>query len=297
MAGLSETRISGVENAPLTSLIVSQAKNESLTFFGVEKSVMEPPQLLLQTLEKLKIGDHRLTAPEAVFIPQASLESEDNYPGWKAPLNSWYYKQFNSGQIKRGSPELSGKWMIVDGVKRPDYSQIKKWKAEFDAKEINYHDSLSLDAISLIIQKARETGKIRITNGAPLLEWLPITSRFGVSAVEQDEVVFPELIKALGLAKDIEKKKVEIRRPTLAELNYLGHLTRFSHLGNSTTSETVEDVYRGIIDSTKINAGKGAPERSIISGNPKFGGLSQADYILLEDHVDDVSFRPVIVFK
>lgn len=311
MAGSTEKR--GGKRGPIghtetsaPSALIDQARADSLAFLGRQVDISQPPQLLLTTLVILQtIG---LKKTQGVFFPRANLGQSDNYPGWHTKIGNDYYHWLKAGQVSKASPELSGVWAIVDTNQRPDYAPTKQLKEKFEAVPngtIQHpNDPEPYDAIEQIIRDARSKGEIETRDyWGKILPYLPTTSRFGVSTDEQDSIVFPRLAKAIGLkvASDaksqnpiIEDGKVELRRPTLAEINYLGHLDRFIHLAQYGTSEAVLDVYRGILDLKDQEAHKFP--RAIITGNTRRGGVGQIDYILADDHADAVSFRFVIIF-
>ena len=297
----------GHTETPSPSSLLDQARVDSAGFVGRQLEIPEPPQLLLTTLAMLRTIGLRKT--QGVFFPTANLGQSDNYPGWHIKIGTDYYDWLKAGQVSKASPELSGVWAIVDTSQRPDYAPNRhlkeKWEAVPKGTIQHPHDPEPHDAIEQIIRDARSKGEIKTRDywGA-ILPYLPTTSRFGVSTDEQDGIVFPRLAKEIGLkvASDaksknpiIEDGKVEVRRPTLAELSYLVNLDRFIHLTQYGTSEAVLDVYRGILDPKDQEAHKFP--RAIITGNTRRGGVRQIDYILANDHADTVSFRFVIVFS
>ncbi len=289
-----------------SSSLIKQARVDSAGFVGRQLEIPEPPQLLLTTLASLQaIG---LNETKGIFFPRLTLGKADNYPGWKTRIGNDYYDWLKAGQVSKASPALSGFWAIVDTSQRPDYAPTRhlkeKWEAVPKGTIQHPNDPEPHNAIEQIIRDARSKGEIETRDywGA-ILPYLPTTSRFGVSTDEQDGIVFPRLAKAIGLkvASDaksqnpiIEDGKVEVRRPTLAEINYLGNLDRFIHLNKYGTSEAVLDVYRGILDPKDQEAHKFP--RAIITGNTRREGVGQIDYILADDHADAVSFRFMIAF-
>lgn len=290
----------GFKEAHFVNSLIEQAKADSLTFFGTEKPIPQPPQLLLQTLEKLR--ECGLRESQAVFIPQATLNQGDNYPGWHTKIGTDYYDWLKTGQVSKAFPELSGFWAIVDTSQRSNYFPTRELKERWEAipekiRPIPVYDLIPHDAVEEIIQLARQKKEIEFRDyWGPILHYLPSTSRFGVSTDEQDGIVFPRLAEKLGLTEIVKSGKAEARRPTLAEFNYLGNLARFSHLTQYGTSEAVQDIYRGITERRPNSKDSDYPPRAITSGNSRRGGVGQVDYLLIDDHADAVSFRFVIAF-
>jgi len=288
---------------------VEQAKADSVEFSGRQLEVPPVSQLLLPTLESLRaVG---LDKAEAVYIPRLMLGRLSIHPGWDTRIGNDYYSWLEDGQIIRdgqitkASPELPGNWAIVDGTKRPDYAVVERWREQWEGYQNGTlqrptYEPEPNDEIERIIQEARWEKQIAIRDDYRELDieripYLPVTSRFGISTIEQDDVVFPKLAEKIGLTDAISSGKAVIGRPTLAEFNYLGNLDRFSHLTQYGTSEAVEDIFTGIIDINKPGD-YGFPPRAIVSGNSLFGGVGQVDYMLTRDHTDGSSFRFVIVF-
>lgn len=272
-----------------SSLLVKQAESDALEFFGRRVDIPQPPNPLLETLLKLQslgLGDS-----QGIYFPNASLGRGDNYPGWRVKIGEKYYDWLEAGQIAKAAPALTGNWAIVDMTEKPDYSVIKSWRESGRKHEGPgyYHDN----EISRIIDLARAEGDIATRDHwGEILPYLPRSSRLGVSPDQQDDIVFPGLAKALGL----DLAQVAIRRPTLAELNNLGNLGRFTHQIETNLSETVQDVYSGIIDINKPGH-FGFPPRAIITGNSKYGGVGQVNSMLTRDQVESVTFRFVISFN
>lgn len=273
-----------------SSRLVEQAKVDSFAFFGVEKPVSPVPHLLPSILRRFR--EMGLEA-EAVYLPAASLGESDSYPGWRSRIGQQYYDWLKVGQISKASPELPGGWIVLETFRRPDYAAIKKLKDNHGGAADTYRPES--DQLGAIIRDGRFEGKIAIkdNSGAQIVPYLPEDSRFAVSSDQQDDYVFPELANTIGI------EGLNLRRPTMAEISYLGNLSRFNHLGQATTLEAVQDVYLGIVDRN-AKVGKQAasyPERAIITGSLTRGGVSGVDYMLAKDQVDAVTFRTLIEFK
>lgn len=289
MAGTVEAPAGAGENFDSTEL-VAQAKADSLAFFGVEKPVSPVPLLLPSVL--LRLREMNLEA-EAVYLPQATLGESDSYPGWKSKIGQQYYDWLKAGQVSKASPQLPGRWVVIETFRRPEYAVIKELKEGNGGAVKTYRPES--DQMGEIIIEGRFDGKIAIKgrSGELIVPYLPQDSRFAVSLNQQDDYVFPELDKAIGI------DGLVLRRPALAELNYLGNLNRFNHLGQATTLEAVQDVYLGIVDRNAVGGKQvvSFPERAIITGSSTREGLSGVDYMLASDQVDAVTFRALIELK
>lgn len=287
MAGTSEAPALTGEHFDSTQLI-AQAKADQFAFLGIEKSVSQPPAALSSVLSRLR--ELGLKEVEGIYIPQATVNEGDSYPGQRMPIGEQYYQWYKAGQVSKASPELPGEWVVVETFRRPDYASIKKLKEGHGEEQDTYRPES--DQMGAIIRDGRFEGKIKTRDEAgPIVPYLPQDSRFGVSINQQDDYVFPEFAKTIGIGG------ISLRRPTLAELNYLGNLSRLAHLGEATTLEAVQDVYLGIADRNAKGATGKWPERAIITGSSVRGGVSGIDYMLAKDQVDAVTFRTLVEFK
>lgn len=253
---------------PTAENLVENARIEIIQFFGREFPISQPPQLLIDTLMLMQNQDIRHFEP--LYLPSATLGEKDEYPGWKIKM----------GQVKAGdqicpvSRELPGIWVVFDTTPRQPYSEIKSL-------------AWNNDPLSDILSNARNSGKIYIES---LIDPpLPPTSRFGLSTAEQDEIIFPELAKQLNLGEQLASKTVTIRRPTLAEFNYMGNL-RHPELGGVNTLEFMQDTFG--IDGFTF---------AVTGGSSRSGGLAHAQYIVnryqTDARGDALGFRAVIAFQ
>ena len=146
------------------------------------------------------------------------------------------------------------------------------------------------DPLSGIISIARHQGRIRRET---MLGDFPLDSRSGISAEEQDSVVFAELAKELDLTVALQTGEVTIRRPKFAEFAYTG-IIRLTHLDKVGTEEYVQNDFT--IDET-TQGNRRITNFIITTAHAKFGGFSSGGLNLKDEHMAPSYFRPIIVFK
>jgi hypothetical protein len=253
--------------------LVEQAQRETSRFLGTETriEIPNPPKLLIETLEKLKKeGFHDY---HAIYFPAVSLSDSTLYPGLKDQPGNRLYEFVQAGLVTN-LLELSGQWAIIDAGERPTAEQAMRSHPD--------------DPLSRIISTARNYGRIRQES---VLTNFPLDSRSGISAKEQDEVVFVDMAQGLELQTAVQAGKVTIRRPKYAELVYAG-INRYPHLDHVNTREYTQD--RFLLPGP---AYEHVRDNIVTTGDSTDGGFISGTTDLYQNRMGPVYFRPLIVFN
>jgi hypothetical protein len=215
---------------------------------------------------------------EPLFLPSTTLGENDQYPGWHTKMGQVEAVIDNKKVVYPVSRQLPGIWVLFDTTPRQHYSRIKE-------------PAWNNDPLADVLGRARESGLIgnELPDELSMISYLPLVSRFGLSTPEQDEIIFPELAKKLGLSEQVAKKKIQIRRPFLAEFNYIGN-NIYPDLAIPNTWEFMQDTF------TVNNL-----MSTVVGGSSRFGGLAHAGHILnrfrTDARGDAIGFRAVITFN
>lgn len=245
------------------SNLVERERESLRAFFGQPVAVAQVPDLLVETYRVAQDEGFSTLAP--IYLPATEFEQRTKYPGWKVKPEKWYWEQIRTGKVNKDAAKLAGVWGLFDESQRPNYAGGRQL---FDD-----------DALAPILQRLRREGRIQVLNNT---RQVPETSRFGVSAYEQDQFVFPQLAMCLRLVDRVKEGVTQLRRTTEMEFNFAGNL-RYPHLGQANTLEWLDDKF--------------GCARRLVGGHSGGGGLAFVYYGWSGGHDGGIGFRPLIVFS
>ncbi len=181
-------------------------------FFGERINVLDPPQLVHETL--LKAREIGWTRAEAYFLPDIELQPEANYPDWKVKPGDGFWKDIRNGHLPLDSAHLGNQWIIIDGTPKPDYEN---------------------DPFATLLTQLRKEGVIEVDY---FDRNIPDGSRVAIARDRVLYKVFPAIAKMLDLHPE------QIRRPRPIEYNFIGN---FAHpeWGETTLQEWLEGDFFG----------------------------------------------------
>lgn len=159
-------------------------------------------------------------------------------------------------------------WALIDRSVRPDYN--------------NGQQMFKNDPLGSLLEQLRKDGKIPHVNPK-----VPLSSRFSVHWYIQDEYVFPALAKFLGVTDAVEKRRIEISRPTIKEC-VLSFGTTRPHLGLATWEWTNDWHFELLGGFLPVSL-------PLVYGNRERAGLTTQPYDSTIPF-NAIAFRPVIKF-
>ncbi len=243
-----------------SSQLAEQTNEQYRRVFGNTNIVVaNPTELALETQRIAQGEGYGFLTP--CYFPFGETKLDSPGPlGWKK-LEPWFFDQMR-GTNPRVSPDaakIGPYWTLFDESVRPEFSGDEKF--------------------GLILVRGRQQGKIAVSDH---VKHLAGSSRFGISMDEQDGFIFPELAKLLRLVDKIAEGQVSIRRPKVAEFNFVGNL-KLKHLGEDRTWEGFEDKF--------------GDNNRLIGGDSRFGGLSYVRCRWRDGRHVELAFRPIVVFS
>lgn len=193
----------------------------------------------------------------AHIIPGHDLENIDLPRGW-VRLDKWYRQQIDK-TIDKDAAILKPAYVLIDTTPKPNYE---------GGRQLYPNDSFG-PMMSLL----REEGKIEVPND---YKHVPETSRFAVMPIEREthfDTAFAQTLK-------VDPSKVRV--PTAAENNFIGNVWH-PELGQKNTWEWYADVFE--------------TDCRLIGGSRDDGGLAAVFCDWRGARLDDVGFRPLVVFS
>lgn len=143
------------------------------------------------------------------------LTNDTQVQGWNKKPEQWYWDQTAKGTISSDSAKLPGAEVLIDKIKRPNYSNGRQ-----------LHEN---DPLAPFLRTLRKEKKL------PTIKGIPDTSRFGISPDELYSTVFAEMANRL---------EFEVRLPTEIEFNISGNFA-YPHFGEANTAEWLHDKFGG----------------------------------------------------
>jgi hypothetical protein len=250
------TIVFGVENAPR---LLKRAVNESNRFFAKDITALEVPDEFYKTYERLReIG---LTRFEPLVLPQWTLLENDPLWEGKVKPEPRFWENQQNGNLKPESAILQQGVYLIDGRARPDFQDGKQ----------KYEDDGFMEEM---LKGLRRKGVIE--RDSYILE----DSRFGVSPWEIEEVILPELARAIG--KEALGSEGRVVNNSYIIFNIVGNM-RHPEWGKTNTWEWFADKFWF--------------DNYLRGGHSDNGGLA---HVYCSDRSDDryghVGFRPLLTF-
>jgi hypothetical protein len=81
------------------------------------------------------------TTLEAHFLPEMKLDEKGNYPGWDKKPEEWFWRKITEGEVSEDATKLTGQWVLIDGIQKPNYTDGTQTYENDPLKEILELDS------------------------------------------------------------------------------------------------------------------------------------------------------------
>jgi len=239
--------------------LVEREQTKLRAFFGKDVDVPPvPASISPEQYEHWKELHYELH-----YMPDEEMTEDKKYPGWKkkptSNINLFTAVKDKNNKLAPDTLKLPGKWVLADTREKPGWINDQTTAQP-------YHDDGVMEAA---LGELRAQGVIAgdAKKGA----------RFRISWEEfQKPEVKEKLAEVLGVLAE------QIRLPRAIEASFLGN-AHYPKWGDTNSYEWFHDTYQG--------------SRHLIGGYSGSGGLSSVNWDGAGKRVDDIGFRPLIVFS
>lgn len=238
-------------------ILVYSEKSKWQEFLGESVQIPSPPRMLFEVIDNLQ--NKRITVFDAFYFSKTYMKKDARCPGWKTRPQKWYWSMQENLTTPTSDSE-ENYWGLFDRTAKPDYKKGKQMYAD--------------DPFGLLLSQLRKEGKIKIPE---FCKHIPENSRFGLSAEELKQSVYPEITKFLGLTKN----QVVIRSAKVEEFSLLGNRS-YQYLGKTYCMEWFADQF--------------AHQFSLFGGSSGYGSFSDVHCLKSNYRHDSIGWRPVITF-
>lgn len=246
-------------NLENTSRLLITALNESSKFFAEKIAAFEVPNSFYKTEERLReIGFTRF---ERLVLPSRALREDDTFWEGKVKSEPLFWKQLQTGNIELQSAILQEGLSLIDGRPKPDYQN----------GEQRYEDDKFMEDM---IRELQRKGEIKRYSS------VPDGSRFGRASLEIEQVILPELARAIG--KDALGSGGRVVNNSYMIFNVVGNM-RHPEWGDTNTREWFSDKFSFV--------------HRLVGGDSDHGGLAHVHVAPSDSRTDFMSFRPRIDFS
>lgn len=256
--------------------IVFAEKAVHLAFFGKATASgfdYSKFEAVLRRYGQAKMQEWAALGLQVAFLPPVEMRRDASFPGWRVKPEKWFYEKAAEGKVWKRQPggefaldnkplwlgdPAGGTIILFDTRCKPNYNEGKQmWPDD--------------EFLSPIMGGLRKEGKV------VKYEYGPQSSRFGISAEEIEQSVWPAVASLLGL------KPEQVRSERVVEFNYLSQaypVPRSKDDGETNTSIWFAEGFEGGQDR-------------FCGGLSVYGGLAHVGYFWAGYRWDGRSCRPL----